>query len=93
VSTRAESITLTITEGEKNYFREVACASDSAAQIRIFSGYPKTFSNEIMRLKEVSDEHRIKAINAGLKAGRTKDKAKQFINSQTVNSLELIRNL
>ena len=86
VSARSESIVLTITEDEQYYFREVACASDSAAQIKIFSGDPKTFSNEIMKLKEFSDEHRIKAINAGLKAGRTKDKAKQFIHSQTDNS-------
>ena len=88
VSDRSESIVLTITEDEQYYFRQVACASDSAAQIKIFSGDPKTFSNEIMKLKEFSDEHYIKAINAGLKAGRTKDKAKQFIHSQTDNSFK-----
>ena len=86
VSARSESIVLTITEDEQYYFREVACASDSAAQIKIFSADPKKFNSEIMKLNEFSEEHRIKAIKAGLKAGKSKDKAKQFIHSQTDNS-------
>ena len=86
VSARAGSIALTITEDEQYYFREVACASDSAAQVKIFSADPKMFRDEITKLKEFSDEHRIKAINAGIKAGRKKDEAMQFINLHTDNS-------
>jgi hypothetical protein len=85
---QAKSIEITITQEQQDYFHQVACASDSAALIKIYNTDSEKFSNEISELTSFSSEHRIKAIVAGLKVGKTESQVEQFIELQTGNSFK-----
>lgn len=85
-SVKAQSLNITITKEQQDYFHDVACTSDASALIRTYSSQPEEYKSEILELTGLTNRAHEEAIKSGIKAGKNKSQIEQFIQLQTEKS-------